>query len=154
MGTSRTTLVRAVLLVAAGFAGVLYFAGLLAWQIAQAVQTGKWLALPVTLVFTDHALPFLPALPWKGHEVLAPLLGKIHFGLPFAIIGLALMALGVLRAMQQAAVKRAVRQDEEDRRRRVRDYRSDDSRVDAVDGRLEPYIGGSGLAANADRRVA
>ena len=63
--------------------------------------------------------------------------------------GLAAAALGTWGVLWQKAAIRGARQREQDRLRRVRDYRRDPQGVDALDGRREPYIG-----RDADRRVA
>lgn len=161
---TRTVLALTVALVVAGLMPVLYFAALLVWQITAFFQSGSWVALPATVLFTDHSLlqagkaapvlPFIPEFPWAGHQAVAFILDRLHVALVFALVGIAVMALGVLSALRQMAVIRARKQREEDRVRRMQDYRRDDSRKDAFDGRLEPYFGSGGSARNADRRVA
>ena len=161
---TRTVLISGVALVVAGLLPVLYFVALLAWQIIAFFQTGSWVALPATLLFTEHSLlqagkaapvlPFIPEFPWAGQQAAALILDRLQVGLIFALVGLALMALGALGALRQMAVSRAQKQRDEDRVRRVRDYRREDNRIEPIDERMEPYIGSGGAARNADRRVA
>jgi len=150
----RTVLVSGVALVVAGLLPVLYFVALLVWQIISFFQAGSWVALPATLLFKQHSLPFIPEFPWAGHQAVALILDRLHIGLVFALVGIALMALGALSALRQIAVIRARKQREEDRVRRVRDYRREDNRIAPIDERMEPYIGSGGTARNANRRVA
>ena len=63
--------------------------------------------------------------------------------------GLLAAALGVWGVLSQKAAIRDARQREQDRLRRVRDYRRDSQGVDTLE-RREPYIG----RRDADRRVA
>jgi len=155
----RTMLFSAAVLVVAGLVPVLYFAGLVAWQISALVQAGSWVPLPAMLLFTNHslaeagkaapALAFIPELPWAwlmspeswlpAHTTVTWILGRLHVGLAFAVVGLAAMALGALGAFRQVAAIRAHRQRDEDRLRRVRDYLRDGP-VDSIDGRREPFI--------------
>lgn len=65
------------------------------------------------------------------------------------LAGLAAAAMGTWGVFRQKAALREAKQREEDRLRRVRDYRRDSVGVDTLDGRREPYIG-----RDADRRVA
>lgn len=141
-------------LVVAGLLLVLYFVALLAWQISSLFQAGSWVALPATLLFSEHSFAFVPEFPWAAPKALAWVLERMHLGLVFAVPGSAVMALGALGALRQMALIRARKQRNEDRLRRVRDYRRDESRADTVDGRREPFIGSGGSARNADRRVA
>lgn len=127
---SRAVLLSGVALFVAGLVPVLYFLALLVWQISTLFLTGSWVGLPATLVFTEH----------------------LHLGLPLALVGLAVAAVGALIALRQLALIRDRKQRDEDRLRRVRDYRREDSRADPLDGRREPFIGSG--ARNADRRVA
>lgn len=134
----RAVLISGVVLVVAGLLPVLYFAVLLVWQIAAFFQTGSWLALPATLLFSDHS-------------PLLALLDRLPVRLLFALVGIAAMALGALSALRQMAVIRERKQRDEDRMRRVREYRREDNRIEPVDERMEPYIGSGG---SAKRRVA
>jgi hypothetical protein len=171
---ARTVLFFAVVLVAAGLVPVLYFVALVTWQFAAVFQAGSWVPLPATLLFTDHSLlqagkagpvlAFIPEFPWPwlaspgsllpAHEAVAWVLSRLHVGLVFAIVGLAVMALGVLIALRQIALIREHKQREGDRLRRVRDYRREGSGADAWDGRREPFIGPGGTDRDADRRAA
>ena len=166
---NRFLLLAGVALVITGLLPVLYFLALLAWQFSAVFQTGSWVALPATLVFADHlalqggkvapVLPFIPHLPWPWlmtpdsllplHKLVASLLGRTHVGLVLALAGLALMALGTLRARHYRTVIQAEKQRRTDGLRRVHDYRVDDSRARTFEERREPYIGAGDI-----RRVA
>ena len=95
------------------------------------------------------ALPFIPELPWAwlmkpesllpAHAAVTWTLRRLHVGLAFAVVGLAVMALGALGAFRQVAVIRAHRERDQDRLRRGRDYREDGLTV-SIDGRRKPFI--------------
>ncbi len=154
-------LLFAAVVVIAGVMPVLYCVALLAWQVSVLAQTGSWVALPATLLFSDHALlqggkaarvlAFIPQWPWAAHDTVTWILGRVHVGLVPALVGLAVMALGMLGVLRQRAAIRAGKQRDEDRLRRVRDYRREE---DASDGRREPFIGSGDIARDAERRVA
>ena len=97
----------------AGLAPVLYAAGLMAWQVVAFFQRGSWAPLPASLLFTT-------AIP--------------------AVVGLAMIWLGWVRARRQYAAIRAMRQHRDDRLRRVRDYQNDSGHAASFDGRREPFI--------------
>jgi hypothetical protein len=157
---ARTAFWLAGLLVLVGLVPVICFVALAGWQWSTSVQAGKWIALPLTLAFSDHSLlqaakaapvlPYIPELPWIATPPVAAILDRAHVGLIPAILGLVIMALGVIRALRQRAVVRALKQHNEDRVRRIRDYRREDTRIE----RREPYIGTGGLDRSTDRRVA
>lgn len=148
-------------IVLAGLLPVLYFMALIAWQFTVLFETGSWVKLPLTLVFTDHSLlqagkaapvlSFIPQLPWPWlmnpesllpvHKQVTSLLGRLHVGMPFALSGVPVMAFGVLCVRGYSAVLRAEKQRRADQLRRVQDYRLDDSRAHYLDARREPYIG-------------
>jgi hypothetical protein len=151
---ARTALFFAVALVVAGLVPVLYFMALFVWQVAALFLAGSWIPLPATLLFTGHSLAFIPEFSWAAPQGLAAILDRLHLGLVFALPGLAVMALGLLSALRQKAMLRANKQREEDRLRRMRDYRRDDSGPDARDGRREPFIGSGGIGGHTDRRAA
>jgi hypothetical protein len=139
-----------------GLAPVLYLAGLVAWQFVTLFQRGSWVALPSSLLLTEHSFAFLPALGWAwlmspdsllpAHSALIWVLSRVHAGAIFAVVGLGLIALGVFGVRRHYAAIRAQRQRAEDSRRRVRDYRNDegqapfDGRREPFDGRREPFI--------------
>jgi hypothetical protein len=168
----KTVLLVGVALVVAGLVPVLYFLALFTWQFATLFQAGSWVALPATLLFIDHSLlqagkadpvlSFVPQFPWAwltspesllpAHTAVTWILGRVHLGLVFALVGLSIMGLGIVLALRQRAAIRAEKQRKEDRLRRVRDYRHESSRPDNVDGRREPFIGSGAIARNADRR--
>ena len=118
---STLLIILGVILVVAGALGALYGVAVLVVQIANSMQARTW----------------LPA-----------------DNLPIALIaagaGAAAMGLGTYLVLRQNAVRRARKQQEQDRLRRVRDYiRDTNSSFDTFDSRREPYIG-----REANRRVA
>lgn len=118
---STLLIILGVILVVAGALGALYGAAVLVVQIASSMQARTW----------------LPA-----------------DNLPIALIaagaGAAAMGLGTYLVLRQNAARRARKQQEQDRLRRVRDYiRDTNSNFDTFDSRREPYIG-----REANRRVA
>jgi hypothetical protein len=133
-----------------GLAPVLYFAGLVGWQLVTLFQRGSWVPLPSSLLLTEHSFAFLPGLGWAWlmspdsllpvHTALMSVLSRVHAGAIFAVVGLGLIALGVMRVLRHHAAIRAQRQRAEDRRRRVRDYRNDEVQAASFDGRREPFI--------------
>jgi signal transduction histidine kinase len=167
---------RALLLFSAGVAligllPVLYLLGLLAWQFNARFESGSWVALPATLMFTDHALlqgakaaPVLPYIPqlvllqldwsWTTNEVAAAILSKLHVGLVPALIGCAVMAVGISGVLRQRMLLRIHKERKNDRVRRIDDYRREASRTGAGDDRREPFIGAESIARHTDRRVA
>jgi hypothetical protein len=142
------SLVFSVSLIVAGLVPVAYFLALAAGQLTLSIQGGKWIALPVTLAFSDHALlatgkaapllSFIPQFPWIATPTVTPFLDKVHIALVPALLGLALVTLGVLRILRHKALVRAIQQREDDRIRRMEDYRRDGG--DFIDGRREPFI--------------
>jgi hypothetical protein len=110
-----------VILVVAGALGALYGAAVLVVQIASSMQARTW----------------LPA-------------DNLPIALIAAVAGAAAMGLGTYLVLRQNAARRARKQQEQDRLRRVRDYiRDTNSSFDTFDSRREPYIG-----REANRRVA
>jgi hypothetical protein len=133
-----------------GLAPVLYLAGLVGWQVVTLFQSGSWVPLPSSLLLTEHSFAFLPALGWAWlmspdsllpvHIALMWVLSRVHAGVIFAVVGVGLIALGVLGVRRHYAAIRAHRQRAEDSRRRVGDYRNDDGHAASFDGRREPFI--------------
>ena len=160
----KTVLLFGAALVVAGLAPVLYFVALGVWQIAAVFLGGKWVALPATLLFTEHSHAFVPQFPWAwlaspesllpAHTAVTWILGRVHLGLVFALVGLPIMGVGVALWLRQRAAIRDELQRREDARRRVWDYLGESSRLDNVDGRREPFIGSGGVGRDADRRAA
>jgi len=154
----RMALVFSVVLVIAGLVPLLYFAALGIAQVAISVQAGSWVPLPLTLLFADHSvvqgskaaplLAYIPELRWEGHQVIAWILDRIHVGVVFAVIGLAVIPHGVSGISRRRAVIRAEKLAEEDRLRRTRDYRRDEDLPDVLEGRREPFIGSRRSAAS------
>ena len=138
---ARTVILFSAVLVLAGSVPVLYFVALFVWQIGMLFQVGKWAPLPATLPFTDHPLVFVPEFPWTAPKAVGWLLDNLHVGLVPAVVGCAMVALGALGVLRQKAVIRLQKQRKEDRLRRMRDYRREDSQADALEGRREPFIG-------------
>ena len=123
---------------------LLYACALLAWQYASRIETGAWVALPANVVFaaqTGKLAPiaaFVPDLPaaWRGeHIAVTWVLEHLHIGVPFAVIGVILLAIGALMTSRQNAIIRMEERAAADRLRRVRlgQYGDPDRR--------EPYIG-------------
>jgi hypothetical protein len=147
---ARAVLILSAALVVAGLVPLLYFVGLLGWQIVTLFQTRSWVALPVSLLFTEHSFAFIPQLAWPwlaspdsllpAHAAIMWVLSKVHVGLLFGLAGLALAAVGVVGVLRQRALIRLQRQELDDRKRRVRDYRNDHSAPPTLDERLEPFI--------------
>lgn len=135
-------------LIVIGLVPLLYFATLGLLQLWLSVQAGKWVALPLTLAFSDHALlasarpapalPLIPQFPWIADPTVAAFLDRLHVALVPALLGLALVMLGVVRVRRHYALLRLHRQYAEDRTRRVQDYQRDAG--DPIDGRREPFI--------------
>ena len=114
-------IILGAILVVVGALGAVYGTAVLAVQIANSIQARAWLP--------GDSLPLAIAA---------------------ACIGLIVMGLGAYLVLRQKAVKRAKKQQDEDRLRRVRDYvRDTNSSFDTFDGRREPYLG-----REANRRVA
>jgi hypothetical protein len=171
---ARTAFLLAAAVLLAGIAPLFYFVALLGWQVATGVLTGSWVPLPATLAFTDHALlqtgkaaavlAYLPQLPWDWlmkpqtllplHEVVSGLLGRIHVGLPFGLFGMLVIALGFLFALRQKYAIREAKRRNEDRMRRIDDYRRDGSAADPLYARREPFIGSDDIGRSTQRRVA
>jgi hypothetical protein len=164
---ARTLLLFSVAVVLIGLVPVLYLLGLLAWQFNVRLEGGPWVALPSALMFADHALlqggkvapvlayiPQFPPWAWSTHDAGAYILGKLHVGMAPALIGCAIMAVGVSGMLRQRAMIRIQQDRNRDRVRRIQEYRRDTGRADALDGRVEPFIGGDGIARGKDRRVA
>jgi len=147
---ARAVLILSAALVVAGLVPLLYFVGLLGWQIVTLFQTRSWVPLPVSLFFTEHSFAFIPQFPWPwlaspdsllpAHTAIMWVLSKVHAGLVFGLAGLALGAVGVVGVLKQRALLRAQKQELDDRKRRVRDYRNDHSAPPTLDERLEPFI--------------
>lgn len=133
-----------------GLAPVLYLAGLLVWQFVTLFQRGSWVPMPASLLLTEHSFAFLPALGWAWlmspdsllpvHSALMWVLGRVHAGAIFGLVGLGMIALGLIGVRRHYAAIRAQRQRAEDRLRRMRDYRNDDRHAPSLDGRREPFI--------------
>jgi hypothetical protein len=152
---SWTALFVPVALIVLGAAPVIYLSALFAWQIATSMQIGSWVPLPAMLLFTDHAplqagkaapvLGFIPDLSWlwrAGADTPPPaawILGKLHFAIVPALIGLMIAAHGAFRLLRQGAIIRARRREHEDRLRRMHDYRRQELTIDTL-GRREPFI--------------
>lgn len=146
---ARAGLLLSAVLVLIGLVPAVYFLGLFVWQVASSMQAGKWVALPMSLVFTEHSFAFLPHFPWPwfmSPESLLPLhsaiswgLSRVHAGILFGVLGVAIIAIGLLGGLKHYAALRAYRQHRQDQARRVRDYLRDDLQADSF-GRREPFI--------------
>ena len=146
---ARAGLLFSAVLVLLGLVPAAYFLGLFVWQVASSMQAGKWIALPISLVFTEHPYAFLPRFPWPWftspdsllplHNAMSWALSRVHAGILFGILGVAIIAIGVLGALKHYAALRSYRQQRQDQARRVRDYLRDDLQADSF-GRREPFI--------------
>jgi hypothetical protein len=158
---ARAVLILSAALVVAGLVPLLYFVGLVGWQVATLLQTRAWVPLPLSLLFSEHSFAFIPQLAWPwlaspdsllpAHTAIVWVLSRVHAGLVFGLVGLALGAAGVVGVLRQWAMLRAQRQALDDRNRRVRDYRNDHSAAPTVDERLEPFISVPNKARAAGR---
>lgn len=143
---ARILLLCSIAVVVVGIAPVLYFLGLLAWQVDIWRDTRAWITLPAALAFADRALlrggelapvlAFIPHLPqithidwsWSTHEVVAQVLRQLHIGVIPGLLGGAIMATGISSALRQGILIRIQKQ----RRKEP---------VQPLDNRLEPVIG-------------
>jgi signal transduction histidine kinase len=168
---ARALLLLSVGVTLVGLLPLLYLFGLIGWQFNARFEDGRWVALPAALMFTDHALlqggkaaPVLAYIPqllvpqldwsWTTNEVAAAILGKLHVGLVPALIGCAVMAVGISGVLRQWTLLRIHKERKRDRVRRIDDYRREASRADAGDDRREPFIGAETIPRRTDRRVA
>jgi hypothetical protein len=138
-----------IVLLGAGLLSLLYMSALLSWQVTGRLETGAWVPLPAALLFQADAAPrFLPEFPpaWLAAvEAWPQLRGALlwglqglHAGLVFALPGAALAVLGVLMTRRRAALLSTEARRQEDRLRRLRQYRDN--------SRREPFIGrGTGM---------
>ncbi|HJT62006.1 MAG TPA: hypothetical protein VJ797_10035, partial [Burkholderiales bacterium] len=110
---ARILLLCSIAVVIVGIAPVLYFLGLVAWQVDIWRDTRAWITLPAALAFADRALlrggelapvlAFIPHLPqithidwtWSTHEVVAQILRHLHIGVIPGLLGGAIMATGI-----------------------------------------------------------
>jgi hypothetical protein len=123
---------------------VLQLVALLLWQYSVALETRNWPQLPLRLLFVDHAelvaksiaplLQFIPEVQWGWirdpanrssltHEIATWVLNQLHIGLLPALLGAALALIVVTVGAGQRGRIAAVRQHEQDRLRRVHEYR-------------------------------
>lgn len=170
----RAVWLLGIALVLAGLLAVLYYVALLAWQWTTALQTRSWISLPATIAFLDHSglrarkvapvLDYLPQLPpaWLKdleasplvHQAAIVLLDKLHIGVVFALLGLVVMALGALIVMRQRARLTMARRYKEDRLRRVRLYRSGETRREPYFGTVPGDAGEADVPRHDTRRTA
>jgi hypothetical protein len=122
---------------------VLQLVALLVWQYSVALETRAWPRLPLVFVFSDHSqlpaaaarlLSVIPEFPWSWlrdsengssvmHVLATWLLDKVHIGLVPALLGVAIMLIGGIIAIRQKDMLGAAKRHDEDRRRRVWEYR-------------------------------
>ena len=162
---ARMALFFSVMLVLAGLLPLLYFVAMLGSQLALSIQVGKWVPLPMTLLFTDHALVqdgkagpllvWIPEFRWTlaAQPMAAVILERLHAGLLLPILAFLVIPFGINRARRQVAVMRYQKRQREDRVRRIQDY-SQDGPIDVLQGRREPFISSGTMGGKADRRVA
>jgi hypothetical protein len=150
---------------------VLQLVALLVWQYSVALETRAWPRLPLVFVFSDHSqlsaatarfLPVIPEFPWSWlrdsengssvmHVLATWLLDKVHIGLVPALLGVAIMIIGGIIAIRQKDMLGAAKRHDEDRRRRVREYRKAQQ-----DLTVDRWIIGdqTDLIETADKRLA
>jgi len=145
-----------VALLFAGAALALQLVALLVWQYSLALETHNWPALPLRLLFVEHAelaarpiaplLQFIPEVQWSWfrdpanrssvpHELATWVFNQLHIGLLPALLGAALALIGVNVIARQRGQLAAVKQHEQDRLRRVHEYRRQQQAV-----AVEPQI--------------
>jgi hypothetical protein len=161
---AKMALASSVSVIVIGLVPVLYFAALAVAQLAISIRGGSWVPLPMTLLFADHSLlqndkaaallAFIPQFPMSLPAAVAWALERLHVGLVFAPVGVVIAASGALAARRQLGRIRQEKQDREDRLRRAQDYRRGGSPADALEERLEPFIGSGSISGKQDRRAA
>lgn len=132
-----------------GLAPLAYLIGLLAWQLHMYRETGILIGLPASLVFTNHALAFIPHLEWawSTHDVARQITGNLHIGVIPGLIGSALLAVGISSLLRQRTLIRIHKERRKALAQRLDDQRREASRPDAgFDGRREPVIGATEFA--------
>jgi hypothetical protein len=161
------TLIFSSALIVIGAAPVLYLLVLALAQLFTSIKAGAWVALPLTVLFTEPAvlqagkaaplaglIPNLSAAWVAGPDspvALVWLLNKVHVALLPALLGAPLLVAGVLKMRNRRVAIQVQKERHEDRLRRVRDYQHDDTVGDAL-GRREPFIS-SRPAAQVPRRA-
>jgi hypothetical protein len=139
---AHLTRLLAQALVILGLAPVAYALGLLAWQAVTWLHTGAWVPLPARLLVDASALqaprlaevaPFVPGIDWgwANHpkmlfmlsKVLGVLLDRLHLGVPAALLGYAVIALGRGMAAHQMQLIEWQARERAERRRRAAQYR-------------------------------
>lgn len=139
---ARATRLLAQALVILGLAPIAYALGLLAWQAVTWLHTGAWVPLPARLLVDASALqaprlaevaPFIPGIDWGWAnqpkilfmlgKVLGVLLDRLHVGVPIALLGYAIIALGRDMAARQAQLIEWQTRARVERLRRVAQYR-------------------------------
>ena len=137
-----------------GLAPLLYLVGLAAWQFHIYLQTGTWITLPASLVFTDRALlqggsvaPVLafiphPGMAWSTHDVVRQIASYLHIGVIPGLVGLGLVAVGISSLLRQRTLIRIHKERRKALAQELDNQRREASRADAgYDGRREPVIG-------------
>jgi hypothetical protein len=156
---ARILLLCSIAVVIVGITPVLYFLGLVAWQVDSWLNTRAWIALPAALAFTDRALlrggelapvlAFIPHLPqlthidwtWSTSEVAAQILRHLHIGAIPGLIGCALMTTGISTALRQRVLIRIHKQRRKDPVQPLDNRVVEPSGAEVgFDGRREPVI--------------
>lgn len=154
--TKAWTALVSIALILTGAAPAAYLLVLLMAQLFTSMQVGSWVALPLTVLFTEpavlqagNAAPIVGLLPnlsstWTaGPDSPAALmwvLNKVHVAAVPVLLGLPVLAAGLLRLRRRSDEIRVHTQQNEDRLRRVSDYQRDETAIAPIDGRREPYI--------------
>lgn len=113
------------LLAIVGAVPVAYFAALLGWQLSVLSETRSWIALPA-------------ALPLAEHRTVLVLAGVVLF------------ACGALIARRHKAAIATEKQHQQERLRRVEDYRRDAHRIEPAEARHEPFMSASEAKAEVE----
>jgi len=148
---ARILLLCSIAVVIVGITPVLYFLGLVAWQVDIWLNTRAWIPLPAALAFTDRALlrggelapvlAFIPHLPllthidwtWSTSELAAQILRHLHLGVLPGLIGCAIMTTGISTVLRQRVLIRIHKQRKKEP-------------VQPLDDRREPVIDPVGFA--------
>ena len=141
---ARILLLCSLGVVLIGLAPLAYVIGVLAWQFQMYRETGILIGLPAGVVFTNHALAFIPHLDWawSSHDVVRRVASNLHIGVIPGIIGCAMLAVGISSLLRQRLLIRIHKERRKALAQKLENQRPEASPRDAgYDGRREPVIG-------------